>query len=315
MAKITEETLNLQQLYQDFVDKYGMEEKPGEVLPTGSLLLDRALTVGGYGTGRIVELFGPEGAGKTTLGLHALAQAQKKKWGCALIDMECGFDEKYGKAIGLKGKRNVDYMYLVPSHGEEAIDMIQDLLEKDLRFILVDSVAAMVPKAEYEGETGEAFMGLQARMMGQGLRKLTTRVRDAGAVLLFINQVRSKIGVFFGSNETTTGGRALAFYASQRIQVRGGDAIGKTADSQEGRYMRIKIVKNKLGPPLKTCQIPLMYGLGVDPAFEIFDELQVSGKITKRSSFFYFQGEKIGAGRLKSVDHIRQNLATFRKAL
>jgi len=304
--------MGVMDLYEKLVSKYGIEEKlEGEVLETGSLLLNRALTIGGYAAGRIVEIFGAEGAGKTTLGLHAMVEAQKKDWIAAIIDMECSFDSEYAKVIGLKGKRNEGYIHLVPNFGEEAVDMLGDLLDDNVRLIVIDSVASMVPKAEFEGETGEAFMGLQARMMGQALRKMTTRIYDAGAIVIFINQVRSKIGVFFGSPETTSGGRALPFYATQRIRLRGGEEIGQG----EGKMIVAKVVKNKLGPPLKECKIPLIYGKGVDQAFEIFSELETIGRITKKSSFFYFEGDKLGNGRLAAVEAIRTEIKKYKKVL
>lgn len=303
----------IEEIYQKLVDKYSMvEQHKGPVVSTGSVLLDRALSVGGYPAGRIIEIYGPEGVGKTTMGLHAMAEAQAKKLQAAILDMECSFDEKYAKAIGVRGKRNVDYLHLVPTHGEEALDLIADLIDQDVKLILIDSVASMVPKAEYEGETGEAFMGLQARMMGQGMRKLTGRISRAGAIVIFINQVRSKIGVFFGSNEVTTGGRALGFYASIRIQLRNGDAFSD-ADDPLGRYMKVKIVKNKVGPPLRECQIPIRYGVGVDRAWELFGEFYRLGWIKKQSSFYYHGKEKIGHGIAKTVEAIRGDLKTWEK--
>lgn len=302
--------MSVEDLYKELVEEFDIGPEPvTEVLPTGSLFLDRALGIGGYPSGRVIEIFGNEGAGKTTIGLHAMAQAKKKKWNPALIDMECSLDEAYAKAIGC-GKRNVDFLHMVPNYGEQAVEMVKTMLDREVRLILVDSVSSMVPKAEMEGETGEAFMGAQARMMGQAMRTLTTRIHDAGAIVIFINQVRSKIGVFFGSPETTSGGRALPFFASQRIRVRSGKDIG-----QDGKLMMIRVVKNKVGPPLKECEIPLIYGKGVDAALEMFGELQESGRITKKSSFYYFDGDKLGNGRLQAAEAIRANMREYRRII
>ena len=304
----------IQEIYNTLVKKYSIvEQHKGPILPTGSLILNRMLVIGGYPTGRIIEIYGPEGVGKTTMGLHAMVEAQKLKMPLALLDMECCFDERYAKTIGIRGKKNVDYLHLMPTYGEEAIDMLADVLDKGMKLVVVDSVASMVPKAEYEGETGEAFMGLQARMMGQGLRKLTGRISRAGAVVIFINQVRTKIGVFFGSPEVTTGGRALGFYASIRLQLRSGEAMPDKVNPI-GRYVRIKVVKNKVGPPLKECQVPLIFGRGIDRAGEIFSELWAVGKITRRSSFYYGpDGEKIGAGVVNSMTTMRESIKVWER--
>ena len=300
-------------LYETLVKKYALvEQHKGGVLPSGSMLLDKALTVGGYPAGRIVEIFGPEGVGKTTLGIHALVSGQQKRLQVALIDMECSFDEHYAKAIGIRGKRQSDYIHVVPSDGESAIDIIADLLDGGIKVIVVDSVASMVPRAEYEGDTGEAFMGLQARMMGQGMRKLTGRVSRAEAYLIFMNQVRSKIGQFWGSSEVTTGGRALKFFASVRIQLRDGQVLaGKTYPI--GKMIRVKIVKNKVGPPLKETEIPLLFGHGVDEAYEIFHVLCAAKRIERRSSYFYYNGEKFGFGAEDAVNKIAADMKTWRE--
>ena len=304
--------MSLKEVYEQLISKYSYQEKvDGWILPSGSLLLDDCLVIGGYPSGRIIEIFGPEGVGKTTLGLHALAQGQK--FGdVALIDMECSLDPVYAAHVGLQGLPNEDYLHIIPDCGESAIDVLADLLDRKFKVIVIDSVAGMVPKAEYLGETGEAFMGLQARMMSQGLRKLTGRVSAAGAVVIFLNQVRSKIGVFFGSPDVTTGGRALPFYATQRIQIRSGEQIeGK--GSPLGKYAKIKIIKNKMGPPLRECLIPILFGVGVDRAFEIFCILLKMGMIEQKSSFFYYNKKKIGLGRNNSVDVIRESLETWEK--
>lgn len=306
---------NVKDLYQRYVQKYQLTDKQVSwVLPTGSSLLDRALVSGGYPGGRIIELFGPEGAGKTTLGLHAMAEGQKLGKVVGLIDMECSLDLKYARAIGVKGDPNQDFAHLVPEYGEQAIDLIRDMLGDGVQVIVVDSVTSMVPKAEYEGDAGEAFMGLQARMMGQGLRKLTGRVHAADAVLIFINQVRSKIGVFFGSPEVTTGGRALTFFSSQRIQIKTGDAIEGDKEPL-GRYMRIKIVKNKVGPPLRECQVPLLFGQGISRAHELFEALTVAGYITRRSSFYYYNNRKVGAGVADTIREISKDLPSWEAIL
>jgi recombination protein RecA len=307
--------MKITEIYENYLNKYGTEQKEiSFVVGTGSYLLNRALIAGGYPSGRIIEIFGPEGAGKTTLGIHALASAQSMGLKVALIDAECALDEEYAKAVGLKGKKNVDFFYGTPDYGEQAFEIMFDLLVSGVSLIVIDSVAALTPKAEIEGEMGEAHMGLQARMMSQGMRKLTKLVHDSNAVVIFMNQIRSKIGVFFGSPETTTGGRALKFYASQRIEVRNGEAL-KIGNNVYGKFVKIKVVKNKVGPPLRICQIPFVFGRGIDLGREIFDELVLHGKITKKSSYYYYGEEKLGNGSAKATMIINEDLDRWRDIL
>jgi len=305
--------VNVSELYQKACEQFGFEEREPVpyVVSTGSLLLDRAIGVGGYPGGRVVEVYGPEGAGKTTLGLTAMVQAQALSMSVALIDMERALDEHYARSLGIQGERNKDWLHFTPDTGEECIDLIQMLAREGVQMIVIDSVAAMVPKAEFEGATGEAFMGLQARMMGQAMRKLTGVIYEAKAVVIFINQVRSKIGVFFGPSEVTTGGRALRFYASLSIEVRGGEKF----DEASGRNIKAKITKNKVGMPFRQVEIPLVFGRGIDRAGELLQMLQLEGLVTKRSSFFYFKNKKIGAGAEDTKKTIREDIETYLEAL
>lgn len=289
------------------------------VVSTGSVILDRALSIGGYPSGRIVEIYGPEMAGKTTLALHAMAEAQEMGEYPALIDMERALDETYAGSIGLKGKPNKEGGYLVetPDYGEQAFEVIEFLIDMGIKFIVVDSVSAMTPKAEIEGDYGESHMGLQARMMSQGMRKIVGKVAENDVVLIFINQIRMKIGVMFGSPETTTGGNALKFYASMRLDIRAGSKDNEIKNNAEivGKYSKVKIVKNKLGPPMRTLMIPIIFGKGIWQAGELLDELLVVGAITKKSSYFYLNDSKIGAGKFNSISWIDENLEQCKEIL
>jgi recombination protein RecA len=301
--------MDISKLYETAKKQFKLEDTDPIkfVIPTGSILLDRALSIGGYPSGRIVEIYGPEMSGKTTLGLHAMAEAQKKKYPVGLIDMERAFDEKYAKAIGLKGNPNEDFLYFTPDFGEQAIEIIRFMIGEGVKLIVVDSVSAMTPKAEFIGETGESFMGLQARMMSQALRQITGPAYQNNVIIIFINQIRMKIGIMFGNPETTSGGKALGFYASIRIETRGtGDDIKQNGE-QVGKYTRAKIKKNKLGPPNRAVQVPIIYGSGVWSAGEIFDELLSHGAIKQRSSFYYCKDEKLGNGKFNSIEEIEKN--------
>jgi recombination protein RecA len=258
---------------------------------------------GGYPGGRIVEIYGQEGTGKTTLLIHAMMEAQKRNRIACIMDAERGWSEDYANAIGLQGKANERYLKEEPEYGEQCIEMVLKLLSTDdpPLVIGVDSVAALTPKAELEGDVGEAFMGLQARMMGQAMRKLVAAVYSAGTVLIFINQVRSKIGVFFGSPNTTTGGKALAFYASQRLELSAGDQFVDKDKTVTGRYIKAKTIKNKVAMPFRTCQVPLRFGLGIDHAKELFDSLLLSGKIVRKTSWYVYGEEKLGLGEENAV--------------
>lgn len=263
-------------------------------IPTGSLGLDIAIGVGGVPRGRVTEIYGPESSGKTTLALHIIAEAQKSGGTCAFIDAEHALDAVYAKKLG------VDLEKLVvsqPDYGEQALDIADTLIRSGaVDVIVVDSVAALVPKAEIEGEMGDSHMGLQARLMSQALRKLTGSLSKSNAVLIFINQIRSKIGVMFGNPETTTGGNALKFYASVRLDIR---KIGTIKDKENvtGNQVRVKVVKNKVAPPFKMIEFDIIYGHGISRTGEVVD-LGVKAEIIEKSgSWFSYNSQKIGQGR------------------
>lgn len=308
--------MNIKDLYEKTVEKIGIEDK--EPVPfyvsTGSLLLDRVIG-GGYPAGRIIEIYGPEGSGKTTLGIHGMAEAQKLGHTVGIIDMETALDLEYARTIGIQGVRNQDWLHVSPESGEQAIDTISFWAKSDVKFILVDSVAAMTPRAEFDGETGEGFMGLQARMMGQAMRKLTNVIYKHDVILVFINQVRQKIGVVYGNPEVTTGGKALGFYSSMRLETRAsGDAI-KDGTIQIGRYTRIQAKKNKLAPPFRTVQVPIVWGKGIWKSSEMVDVLLSEGIITKKGSWFYFKDEQLALGRDKAALEVEKDYDKYAKAL
>jgi recombination protein RecA len=271
------------------------------VIPTGSLALDEALGVGGYPRGRIVEVYGPESSGKTTLTLHAIANVQKNGGVAAFIDAEHAFDLRYARAIG------IDLSSLLvsqPDHGEQALEITELLMRSGaLDLIVIDSVAALVPRAEIEGDMGDSHMGLQARLMSQALRKLTAVAHRTGTTLIFINQLRQKIGVVFGNPETTTGGNALKFYASVRLDVR---RIGKVTvgESVVGNRTRAKVVKNKCAPPFTEAEFDIRWGMGVDPLIDLLETALRAGVIEKSGTHFMFAGESIGQGREKAREHL-----------
>ena len=264
------------------------------VIPTGSISLDMALGIGGYPRGRIIEIYGPEASGKTTLTLHAIAEAQKQGGVAAFIDAEHALDPTYARRLGV----NVDELLVSqPDHGEQALEIADTLVRSGaVDIIVVDSVAALVPRAEIEGEMGDVQPGLQARLMSQALRKLTATVHKSHTALFFINQLRHKIGVMFGSPETTTGGQALKFYASMRLDIRRVGTL-KSGDQPVGSRVRVKVVKNKLAPPFRTVELDVRYGEGIDVAGEWLDRAVETGVVERSGAFHRFEGEVIGQGR------------------
>jgi recombination protein RecA len=285
--------------------KLGKNDKSMEVetVSTGSLGLDIALGVGGLPRGRVVEIYGPESSGKTTLALHTVAEAQKKGGICAFVDAEHALDPIYARKLGV----NVDELLISqPDHGEQALEIADTLVRSGAVDVLViDSVAALVPRAELEGEMGDALPGLQARLMSQALRKLTASINKSHTMVIFINQIRMKIGVMYGSPETTTGGNALKFYASVRLDIRRIGAI-KDRDEVVGNQTRVKVVKNKLAPPFKQVEFDIMYGEGVSKMGELVDLGVKAGVVEKSGSWFSYDSQRIGQGR--------ENAKTFLKA-
>lgn len=265
-----------------------------EAISTGSLGIDIALGIGGLPKGRIIEIFGPESSGKTTLALSVIAQAQKKGGTCAFIDAEHALDPSYAKKIGV----DIDNLLISqPDAGEQALEIADTLVRSGaIDVLVVDSVAALVPKAELEGEMGDSHMGLQARLMSQALRKLTATVSRSNTLIIFINQIRMKIGVMFGNPETTTGGNALKFYASVRIDIRRTGSI-KDKDDVIGSQTRVKIVKNKVAPPFKVVDFDIMYGEGISKTGELIDLGVKAGIVEKAGAWFSYKGDKIGQGR------------------
>ena len=275
-----------------------------EAISTGSLGLDIALGIGGLPKGRIVEIYGPESSGKTTLALSIIAQAQKKNGTCAFVDAEHALDPSYAKKIGV----DIDNLFISqPDSGEQALEIADTLVRSGaIDVLVVDSVAALVPKAELEGEMGDAHMGLQARLMSQALRKLTATVSRSNTLIVFINQIRMKLGVMFGNPETTTGGNALKFYASVRMDIR---SVGKIKDKEDitGSQTRVKIVKNKVAPPFKVVDFDIMYGEGISKTGELIDLGIKSGIIEKAGAWISYNGDKLGQGRENAKQFLRDN--------
>ena len=274
------------------------------VIPSGSLLLDEALGVGGYPKGRIIEIFGPESSGKTTLALHAIAECQKQGGRAGFIDAEHAIDPVYAKNLGV----DIDELILSqPDSGEQALEIAEMLASSGaIDLLIVDSVAALVPQAELDGEMSDNSVGMQARLMSKAMRKLAGTLNKNECTIIFINQLREKVGVMYGNPETTSGGRALKFYATIRLDIRRTEAI-KTGSDVTGNTVRIKVVKNKVAPPFKQCEIDIIYGQGISMESEILDRAVELGIIKKSGSWFEYKGSKIAQGRDVAKEYIRSN--------
>ena len=273
-------------------------------IPSGSINLDLALGIGGYPRGRVIEIYGPESSGKTTLTIHAIAEVQKQGGVAAFIDAEHAFDASYADALGV----DVDNLYISqPDNGEQALEIADHLISSGaVDLVVVDSVAALTPKSEVEGEMGDSKMGLHARLMSQALRKLTATISKTQCTVIFINQIRMKIGVMFGNPETTTGGNALKFYASVRLDIR---RIGQIKDKDQiiGNQTRVKVVKNKVAPPFKVVEFDILYGEGISKEGEIIDLGVLSGIVEKSGSWYSYNGERIGQGRENAKKYLLEN--------
>ena len=322
MSKITDKDKTLEQVLSDIEKQFGKGSimKLGDskhmeidVCPSGSLSLDIALGIGGYPKGRIIEIYGPESSGKTTFALHAIAEAQKQGGRAAFIDAEHALDPNYAKALGV----DINELLLSqPDTGEQALEICEALVRSEaVSIIVIDSVAALVPQAEIDGEMGDSHVGLQARLMSQALRKLSGTINKTNTIAIFINQLREKVGVMFGNPETTTGGRALKFYSSIRMDVRRSEAL-KVGENVIGNKTTVKVVKNKVAPPFKSATLDIMYGEGVSREGELVD-LGVSANIIEKSgAWFAYNGEKLGQGKenvkllLKEKQDLRNELET-----
>jgi recombination protein RecA len=275
-----------------------------EAISTGSLGLDIALGIGGLPKGRVIEIYGPESSGKTTLALHVIAEAQKKGGACAFVDAEHALDPAYAKKLGV----DIDNLLISqPDAGEQALEIADTLVRSGaIDVLVIDSVAALVPRAELEGEMGDSLPGLHARLMSQALRKLTATISKSNTLVIFINQIRMKIGVMFGSPETTTGGNALKFYASVRLDIRRIGAL-KNGEDVVGNQTRVKVVKNKVAPPFKVVEFDIMYGEGVSKVGELIDLGDKAGVVEKSGSWFSYDGQRIGQGRENAKKYLREN--------
>jgi len=284
------------------------EVQPVAVIPTGSVALDRALGVGGLPRGRIIEIFGNESSGKTTLTLHAIAQVQAQGGVAAFIDAEHALDVSYARKLGVRVE---ELLISQPDTGEQALEITEHLVRSGaVDLVVVDSVAALVPKAEIEGEMGDAHMGVQARLMSQALRKLTGAVSRSGTTIIFINQIRMKIGVMFGNPETTTGGNALKFYASVRCEIRRAGNI-KEGDTVVGTHTKVKVVKNKVAPPFQEAEFDILYNKGINRAGEVIDLGSSLNLFEKSGSWYALDGERIAQGRAQAMDWLREHPAEF----
>ena len=278
--------------------------QPDQIISTGSIKLDMALGIGGYKKGRIVEIYGVESGGKTTLCLHAVANAQRQGKLCLYVDAEHSLDTQYAQALGV----DLDKMYISqPDYGEQALDIVDMFVKSgEVGLIVVDSVAALVPKKELEGDIGDSSIGVQARMMSQAMRKIAGKCNQTGTSVIFVNQIRHKIGVMFGSPETVSGGNALKFYASQRLDIRRiGDV--KNKDDIIGNKTKVKVVKNKLAPPFRAAEVPLIYGLGYDTCWEVLNLAIAYGIVDKNGAWFNYDGKKLGQGEFNVLSLLRED--------
>lgn len=311
MTKSTDKTLD--QVLADIEKQFGKgsvmklgdhEHKNIDVVPSGSISLDVALGIGGYPKGRIIEIYGPESSGKTTFALHAIAEAQKLGGRAAFIDAEHALDPTYAEKIGV----NIDDLLLSqPDNGEQALEICEALVRSGaISVIVIDSVAALVPQAEIEGEMGDSHVGLQARLMSQALRKLSPVINKTNTICIFINQLREKVGVMFGNPEVTPGGRALKFYSSVRLEIRRSEQIKEGADVI-GNKTNIKVVKNKMAPPFKSCSVDIMYGEGVSQTGELVDLAAEANIIEKSGAWYAYNGEKLGQGRENVKELFKSN--------
>jgi len=304
---------NLNQVLKDIEKQFGKGSvmKLGDnnhteidVIPSGSLSLDIALGIGGYPKGRIIEIYGPESSGKTTFALHAIAEAQKQGGKAAFIDAENSLDPQYAARLGV----DINELLLSqPDNGEQALEIAEALVRSGaISVIVIDSVAALVPQAEIEGEMGDSHVGLQARLMSQALRKLAGIINKTGTVAIFINQLREKVGVMFGNPEVTPGGRALKFYSSIRLDIRRSEQI-KLGSDIIGNKTNVKVVKNKMAPPFKTCQVDIMYGTGVSMEGELVDLAADANVVDKSGAWYAYKGEKIGQGKENVKEYLKNN--------
>ena len=311
MTKSNDKTLD--QVLQDIEKQFGKgsvmklgdnEVRQIDVIPSGSIALDMILGIGGYPKGRIIEIYGPESSGKTTFALHAIAEAQKLGGRVAFIDAENSLDPQYAKKLGF----NIDELLLSqPDNGEQALEICEALVRSGaISVIVIDSVAALVPQAEIEGEMGDSHVGLQARLMSQALRKLAGVINKTNTIAIFINQLREKVGVMFGNPEVTPGGRALKFYASIRLDIRRAEQL-KQGNDIIGNKTTIKVVKNKMAPPFKSCTVDIMYGEGVSHEGELVDLASEANIIEKSGAWYSYKGEKIGQGKENTKEVLKKN--------
>ncbi len=313
MAKSTSTDKTLDQVLLDIEKQFGKgavmklgehEHQKIDTISSGSISLDIALGIGGYPKGRIIEIFGPESSGKTTFALHAIAEAQKKGGRAAFIDAEHALDPIYASKLGVNIN---DLLLSQPDNGEQALEICEALVRSGaISIIVVDSVAALVPQAEIEGEMGDSHVGLQARLMSQALRKLSGIVNKTNTVVIFINQLREKVGIMFGNPEVTPGGRALKFYASVRLEIRKGEQIKQGANAI-GNRTNIKVVKNKMAPPFKSCSVDIVYGEGVSINGEIIDLGAETGILEKSGAWYSYNGEKIAQGKENAKEWLKNN--------